>query len=93
MKFIVLVEESGYQVRYWDEINNEIGECIAESWNSSKLFKALKARGFNIKKTELEEAISLIDKDPFVILSSKQKDPLDLDTLINSSFTIEKNGE
>ena len=90
MKFIMLVEESGYQIRYWDELSNNIGECIAESWDSKKLFNALKTKGFNIRKDDLNEAIKIMDNEPFVIFSSKQKDPMDLDTLINNLFTIEK---
>ena len=86
----MLIEEGGYQVRYWDEINNNIGECIAEAWNHKKLYETLKSKGFNIQKKELEEAITMIEEEPFVILSSHQKDPMDLDTLINSSFTIDK---
>jgi hypothetical protein len=90
MKFIILIEENGYQVRYWDEINNDIGECIAESWDNKNLLQILKSKGFNIKKQELEEAIKAIEEEPFVILSSQNKDPQDLDTFINSLFKIEK---
>lgn len=90
MKFIMLIEESGYQVRFWDEINNNIGECIAEAWGHKKLYETLKSKGFQIQKKELEEAITMIEEEPFVILSSHQKDPMDLDTFINSSFIIDK---
>ena len=90
MKFILLVEEGGYQVRYWDEINNVVGECIAEGWDHKKLYDRLQTRGFNIQKKELEEAIKIIDDEPFVVLSSHHKGSLDLDTFINSLFTIDK---
>jgi len=90
VKFIMLIEEGGYQVRYWDEINNNIGECIAEAWDHKKLYETLKCKGFNIQKKELEEAIVLIEDEPFVIFSSHQRDSTDLDTFINSFFTIDK---
>lgn len=90
MKFIMMVEESGYQVRYWDEMSNNIGECIAEAWDQKLLYEKLKSKGFNIHKKELDEAIKLIEEEPFVVLSSKHKDPMDLDTFINSCFTIDK---
>lgn len=90
MKFVILVEECGYQIRYWDETNNVIGECIAEDWNHKKLYEDLQSKGFNIQKKELEEAIKIIDDEPFVVLSSHCKNEMNLDTFINSLFTIEK---
>ena len=86
----MLVEEGGYQVRYWDEINNKVGECIAEAWDHKKLYERLQSRGFSIKKKELEEAIKIVDDEPYVVLSSHHEDSLDLDTFINSLFTIDK---
>ena len=56
MKFIILVEEGGYQVRYWDEINNVIGECIAEAWDYKELYKTLQTKGFNIKKKRIRRS-------------------------------------
>jgi len=90
MKFVLLIEEDGYQVRYWDEITNSIGECIAEAWEYDKLYDRLKTRGFNIKHRDLKEAISMIEEKPFVVLSSHIDDNIDLDTFINSMFTIDK---
>lgn len=86
----MLIEENGYQIRYWDEITNNIGECIAQAWNHKHLYEKLKSQGFNIKKRELKEAIEMIDQTPFVILSSHKKDSKDLDNFINSSFMIDK---
>lgn len=89
MKFILLVEESGYQVKYWDEITDTIGKSFASSWSPKKLHEDLNNSGFNINLDELKSAIRMIDKDePFVILSSKQKN-VSLDTFINNLFTIE----
>ena len=90
MKFVLLVEEDGYQVRYWDEITNSIGECIAEAWEENKLYERLKSKGFNIKHKDLHQAISIIEDKPFVVLSSHSNDSIDLDTFINSMFTIDK---
>lgn len=91
MKFVMLVEEGGYQVRYWDETNNVVGECIAKAWDRDKLYDGLQAKGFNIQKKELEEAMKIVDDhEPFVVLSSNFNDQMDLDTFINSLFTIDK---
>lgn len=91
MKFILMVEEDGYQVRYWDQINEEIGDSIATNWNVKKLYSQLKEKNFHINKDVLKDAISRLDEgpEPFVILRSEPKSIVNLDTFINDQFTID----
>lgn len=86
-----MVEEDGYQVRYWDQINEEIGDSIATEWNVKKLFNQLKLKGFHISKDILEEAISRLDKgpEPFVALKSESKSIVNLDNFMNDQFLID----
>lgn len=91
MKFILLVEEDGYQVRYWDQINEEIGDCIAVDWKPHKLHSKLISKGFNINEKTLKEAVHKLDKgpEPFVVLRSELKSIVNLDTFINDLFVID----
>ena len=89
MKFILLVEESGYQIKYWDELTDSIGKPIATSWSVKRLHEDLTSNGFNINLNELKSAIKMIENDePFIVLSSKPKN-VSLDTFINNIFTID----
>lgn len=92
MKFILMVEEDGYQVRYWDQINEEIGESIATAWKSDKLYQKLKDKGFHIHESDLKEAFKRVDKglEPFVVLKSESKSIVNLDNFINDLFTIDE---
>jgi len=90
MKFILIVEENGYDLRYWDEIEEEVGDSILTSWDVDFFYKELKVMNFNITKDVLKKAIALIEEDvkPFVILSSKTQEG-HLDTLHEDVFIIE----
>lgn len=89
MKFILLVEESGYQVKYWDETTDTIGRSFASSWNVKRLHEKLNSKGFNINYDELQSAVSLIERgEPFIVLSSEPKN-INLDTFINNLFKID----
>lgn len=91
MKFILMIEEDGYQVRYWDQINEEIGDSIGTSWNIKKLYNELKNKGFHISREVLEDAVSRLDNgpEPFVILKSESKSIVNLDSFINDQFKID----
>ena len=91
MKFIVAVEENGYEFRHWDELTEEIGDSIATSWNRHTLYETLKNKDFHINKDEFTKAINMIDKGSnFVVLSSQAK-TIDLNTFLNNLFNIEQN--
>lgn len=90
MKFILLVEDEGYQIRYWNEMTSEIGPTIAESWDKNELYKKLSIKQFHIDKRVFNEAIKEIELEdkPFVVLKSDEsKDSIDL--FIKDTFTID----
>lgn len=90
MKFILLVEEDGYELRYWDEITNEIGESIVSSWDKNLFHKKLVNMNFHISKKTLFSAINKIEVEDinYVMLYSKNK-PNHLDTLYEDHFELE----
>ena len=92
MKFIIMVEEGGYQVRYWDQISDEIGESIATNWDKNVLHKTLSSKGFNISKKILYKAVKELDEtnEPFIVLKSQFRGSVDLDTFMNDMFTIDE---
>ena len=92
MKFILMVESDGYQVRYWDEMNEEIGESIATSWDFEELYKSLDSKGFEISRKTLEKAMKVVEEsdEPFIVLKSKQKTDVSLDTFCNDLFVIDE---
>jgi hypothetical protein len=91
MKFILYVEDEGYAIRYWDEIQETVGATIAHSWRKDKLYKLLTNTGFQITEKELGRAIKILDEKskPFVVLTSKKKG-MDLDTFLNDLFVIDE---
>ena len=90
MKLILTVEENGYELRYWDEITEEVGDSIITLWDVELFHQQLVNMNFNISKRVLTEAIRLIEeeKQDFVILASKNK-LNKLDTLHDDVFVIE----
>lgn len=89
MKFVMIVEENGYQVRYWDEIQDEIGEVLYESWNEKDLYNGLATQGFHIERDDVKRAIKKIeDGKSFILLKSEKKGDVDLDTFMNDQFVL-----
>ena len=91
MKFVLHLEDDGYQMRFWDEINETIGESIATNWDRKKLYEELFNKGFKINKDEFEKAIKILDdvQKPFVVLKSQKKE-IDLDTFLSDLFIIDE---
>lgn len=91
MKFVLLVEENGYELRYWDEINEEIRDSVITAWDANGFYKKLVDMEFNVTKKTLSRAFTLIEtgQQDFVILKSKNK-PHHLDTLYEDCFEIEE---
>jgi len=89
MKLILTIEENGYELRYWDEITEEVGDSIITSWDVELFHQQLVNMNFNISKKVLNDAVRIIedDKQDFVLLTSKNK-PNKLDTLHDDVFTI-----
>jgi hypothetical protein len=88
MKFIVLTEENGYELRYWDETKNEIGGTIVSDWNKKTFAQKIELFGVNIKKESLKKVFFQIDAGkPFVVLVSSGDD--DLTPFDQKEFVIE----
>jgi len=90
MKFVLLMEEDGFELRYWDEITEEIRNSIITTWSMDEFYKELVDREFNISKDILKRAMGLIESGErdFVVLASKNKKG-HLDTLYEDEFYIE----
>jgi hypothetical protein len=91
MKFVLIVEEDGYELRYWDEINEEIRDSVITAWDTNEFYRKLVDMDFNISKKTLAKAVQLIEsgRQDFVILASRKK-PGHLDTLHEDYFEIEE---
>ena len=92
MRFVLLVEENGYQVRYWNEMTQEIGSVIASSWDKSDLHKRLASKEIHIEKNVFNEAIKKIELEdkPFVVLKASEKNKNSIDLFIKEAFTIDE---
>lgn len=90
MKFVLLLEEDGYELRYWDEINEEIRDSIITSWDADDFYRRLVDMEFNIKKKTIVKAMKMIESEEkdYVILASVKR-PGHLDTLHEDIFEIE----
>jgi len=90
MKFVILIEESGYELRYWDEVNEEIRDSIVTCWDKNEFYDKLVEMGFHMSKRVLERVFFLIeDGKPFVVLSSVNN-LNHLDNLHYDEFVIEE---
>ena len=77
MKFIVLTEENGYELRYWDETKNEIGDSIVSDWNKRTFTQKMSEFGITLNSTNMKKIFYKLDNgNPFVILYSKEEDSL-----------------
>ena len=72
MKFILSIEENGYELRYWDEINEEIGEMLISSWNIREVCNKLSDMNFSLD-TRIMKAIERLLEDRHFILLCENK--------------------
>lgn len=91
MKFVIVLEDSGYAIRFWNQIKGEIGDAITSNWDKHSLHEDLASKGFNISKKELMKALHILDSNskPFVVLRSHPIGNIDLDNFLNEQFTID----
>lgn len=91
MKFVLLIEEDGYELRYWDEINEEIRDTIVSGWDINEFYKKCVDIDFNITKKTLNRAVQILEQgeEDFVIFAAHTK-PNHLDTLHEDYFEIEE---
>lgn len=73
MKFILRVEEEGYELRCWNDQEEEIGELLIQSWNMKDIHEYLLEADFEIKLKKLKEAESRFENESFIILSETDK--------------------
>lgn len=72
MKFIIKLEEDGYELRCWDDIEEEIGELLIQSWNMHDIYEYLIDSDFEIKYKKLKGAESRFENESFIILSENE---------------------
>lgn len=91
MKFILYLEDDGYQIRFWDEICENMGDIFVRDWNHNRLYKKLVNKGFQISKRELMKAFRILEREdkPFVVLKS-EKGETEFDTLRNDNFVVDE---
>jgi len=89
MRFIVTFEDDGYELRYWNEITEEVGEVFAKAWTQRKFSDELKQKGLRITQRELQRAFKIINSEnrPFVVLKSKESN--NFETLPNEVFVVD----
>jgi len=77
MKFIFRIEENGYELRAWNEIDEEIGDLLVESWDLHQIHSYLESIHFHIPYTKLERAEKELENRSFVIFSEKERSQFD----------------
>ncbi len=90
MRFIITYEDDGYELRYWNEITEEVGEVFIKAWTQKKFSEGLKQKGVKIVQRELYKALKIISADdrPFVVLKSNENNSIE--TLSNETFSIDE---
>ncbi len=90
MRFIITYEDDGYELRYWNELTEEIGEVFAQAWTQKKFSDELKQKGVKITQRMLLSALKMISSEnrPFVVLKSKESN--NIETLSNEVFVIDE---
>ena len=68
MKFVVTIEEKGYELHYWDEINEEIMNSLTSSWDKHLFCETLERMGLNMSARTFDKIIRLLEFNQFVVL-------------------------
>jgi len=91
MRFIITYEDDGYELRYWNELTEEVGEVFAKAWTQKKFGDELKQKGVRIVQRELYRALKIIsaEEKPFVVLKSKENSG-GIETLSNETFVVDE---
>lgn len=74
MKFIISVEENGYEIRCWDEINEDLGEKLVSSWKMKDIYDKFKDMHFSISPKLEKHVNKLLEEEGFIILSEDKTD-------------------
>jgi hypothetical protein len=68
MKIVITWEENGYEARYYDEIEEEIGSSLVCDNSPRRFWEKLNNIGIIITIAEFKKMISNLSFAPFVIL-------------------------
>jgi hypothetical protein len=82
MKVIITFEENGYEARYYDEAEEEIGSSLVCDNSPKRFWEKLNNIGINITVTEFKKMISNLSFAPFAILRGDDRP--------GARFTIER---
>ncbi len=74
MKFVLSVEENGYELRFWDELNEEVGSLLMCDWDLKRIFKNLQYLNFDIKFSDAYKIEDLLQIKHFVLLTDDSTD-------------------
>lgn len=90
MRFIITFEDDGYELRYWNEITEEVGEVLIKSWTQKKFYEELKLKAIKITQKELRKSFNIINTEerPFVVLKSKEHS--NIENLQNEVFIVDE---
>lgn len=89
MRFIITIEDDGYELRYWNENTEEIGDVVVRSWTQKEFYNNVKEKSIKITQKELYKAFKIIsDGNPFVIL--KSQDSNKFENLQSEKFYIDE---
>lgn len=91
MRFIITYEDDGYELRYWDEITEEVGEVFAKAWTQKKFYEELREKGVRITQRELLKSLKIISREnrPFVVLKSRDSNN-NMEMLFKETFIIDE---
>lgn len=74
MKFVITVEENGYEIRCWDEINEDLGESLVSSWDIKNVYKKFEDMHFVLDYSLKNHIVKLLDEEGFIVLGEDKTD-------------------
>lgn len=89
MRFVITLDENGYELRYLDEVENKLSSPIVACWNKKKFASMLYRDEIFIDKKELQKAFNLLEEKSFVVFNCYEKENNRLHLMENEHFYIE----
>ncbi len=90
MRFIITIEDDGYELRYWNEITEEIGDIIVKSWTQKNFYSELKEKGIKITQKEIRKSFKLLNDENCSFVVLKSADDGKIENLSIKIFTIDE---
>lgn len=78
MKFVLRIEENGYELRCWDEDQESLGELLLSTWDIKEIHSYLEYMNFRIPLHRLRNIEKKFDTSAFVILSETSGKELEI---------------